>query len=313
MNIAGRMTLPVFLALLTVAPSAGQAPSALPDIYVVDSANDRVVLISSRSPGGRTTYSGGPDRFGGVEDVALDSKGRIYVADFRKNWIVRIDDMAGKGWTALGSEGDGIKQFFRPLSISLDSAGRIYVADFGNKRVVRFEDMNGAGWTVAPRIADPNPSFFSVAVDSRGRIYVAHDSEGRILRMDDITGAGLVTYGGFGRGRHQFDPVAVALDRQGRILVADHENRRIVRIDDMDGAGWIAFGTRGNGRVGEFEFPTSIAEDKAGRIYVADYGNCQIVRINDMTGLGWTTIPFGARDLASGECRGGPGNIAVSN
>jgi len=43
------------------------------------------------------------------------SPGQIYVADQRNNRIVRMDDMAGAGWTTFGIDGTLVNQFAGPV------------------------------------------------------------------------------------------------------------------------------------------------------------------------------------------------------
>lgn len=86
-----------------------------------------------------------------LSGIAVDSAGRIYVADSANSQIVRINDVAGTGWTAFGSYGSGRGQFSSPSSIFVDPGGKIYVADKDNHRIVRINDMTGSGWTALDR------------------------------------------------------------------------------------------------------------------------------------------------------------------
>src|SRR5215471_3696206 len=62
--------------------------------------------------------------------VAASASGpEIYVTDFNNNRIVRMDDMTGAGWVALGSLGPGANQLHEPTGIAVDPSGRIVVAD----------------------------------------------------------------------------------------------------------------------------------------------------------------------------------------
>lgn len=60
---------------------------------------------------------------------AVDDAGRIYVADWANDRVVRIDDMTGAGWTTLGTKGSEAKQFDGPYGIFVDPGNRIYVTD----------------------------------------------------------------------------------------------------------------------------------------------------------------------------------------
>ncbi len=164
-----------------------------------------IMRVNDMTGGGLRTLSatgGGANRFNTLGGIFVDSAGRIYVADVENDRIVRMNDMSGTGWTALGAPlrleqfNKPLVSFNRPAAVFVDGAGRIYVADMGNGRIVRVNDMTGAGWT---------------------------------------------TLGTPGTGVHQFNkPLGVFVDGAGRIYVADLDNSRIVRMNDMTGAGWTA-------------------------------------------------------------------------
>jgi len=242
----------------------------------------------------------GPNHFFDPRSIYVAPDGKIYVADTGNFRIVRMDDMAGKNWTTLGTLGLGPKQFRDPSGIYVDKAGKIYVSDADINRIVRMDDMSGAGWTTIGTDGSGTGQFnqpFGIFVDSDGKIYVADTgANSRIVRMDDMTGKGWITIGGptYGRGINQFAaPTGIFVAPDGKIYVADSRNHRIVRMDDMTGAGWITLGeTMGRG-INQFTDPDGIAVDTTGKIYVADSGNYRIVRIDDMTGAGWTTFDTG--------------------
>jgi hypothetical protein len=60
--------------------------------------------------------------------------------------VIRINDMTGAGWIALGAIGTGAHEFSFPTGLCVDDAGRVYVSDEVH-RLIRFHDMSGAGWT----------------------------------------------------------------------------------------------------------------------------------------------------------------------
>src|SRR5438552_12270114 len=136
-------------------------------------------------------------QFYGAYGIAVDSAGRIYVADTYNARIVRIDDMNGTNWTSFGTYGSDIGQFNDPSGVSIDAAGGIYVTDTGNARLVRMDDMNGANWTTFSGTGSGVGQFAQyvapVALDASGRIYVADTGNRRIVRMDDMSGANWAT------------------------------------------------------------------------------------------------------------------------
>ena len=217
----------------------------------------------------------------------------LYVADTGNNRIVRIDDMKGDNWIALGSFGAGSNQFNQPWGIAVDAAGKIYVTDGGNCRVVRMDDISGTNWTSFGQCGSGSLQFNNptgLFVDSAGKIYVTDTGNNRVVRVNDIAGDGWTAYGAAGNGTGQFaSPEGVAVDPAGKIYVADQNNSRVVRMDDMSGTNWTTLGAPGTG-TNSFSSPIAISLDGAGRIYVDDWYFAQIVRVDDMLGANWTTM-----------------------
>ena len=132
-------------------PGAFNAPSDVVvadngDIFVADGhgndTNNRVVKFSSDgtfvSAWGQTGYA--PGEFRTLHAIAIDSRGRVFVAD-RSNNRVQIFDQEGTFiamWT----------QFGRPSGIFFDDNDRIYVADSES------DDVQNPGWEMGIRIGD---------------------------------------------------------------------------------------------------------------------------------------------------------------
>src|SRR6266436_5587783 len=162
-------------------------------------------------------------QFYGAYGIALDSVGRIYIADTYNGRVVRIDDMNGTNWTSFGTWGSDVGQFMNPSGISVDSAGRIYVMDTGNNQLVRMDDMNGTNWTVMSQSPVINSYIYSlqspigVAVDAAGKIYIA-DAEyyqSAVIRVDDMMGSNWTSiYLGANS-----TPQNIAVDSSGMVLV----------------------------------------------------------------------------------------------
>jgi sugar lactone lactonase YvrE len=123
----------------------GLAVDAGGHIHVTDYGNYRIVRMDDMNGGGWVALGGsghsghrGVNQFNHPSGVMVDAGGHIYITDMVNNRIVRMDDMAGANWTALGGPGSGVSQFNRPWAVALDASGRIYVADDGNCRIARF-------------------------------------------------------------------------------------------------------------------------------------------------------------------------------
>src|SRR5712664_2512324 len=175
-------------------------------------------------------------QFYGANSIALDSAGRIYVADTYNGRVVRIDKMNGTNWTSFGTSGSDIGQFMNLSGISVDSVGRIYVMDTGNNRLVRMDDMNGTNWTTLTQSPVINGYIYSlqspigVAVDAAGEIYIA-DAEyyqPALVRVDAMTGANWTSiYLGANS-----TPNSIAIDSSGMVLLGGGGARI---VDNMAG------------------------------------------------------------------------------
>src|SRR5271165_2487079 len=221
------------------------------------------------------TQGSGVGQFYGPQGIALDSSGRIYIADIYNDRIVRIDDMNGTNWTSYGTYGTGVGQFVNPQSISIDPAGHIWVLDSGHG-LVRMDDMNGTNWTPVGSAGSGVGQFAAFGsapgFDALGRIYVADPGNRRIARFDDLNFTNWTTLSQSqpaGPYIYLFgSPTGVVTDPAGKIYVADGTN--VIRVDDMTGANWTSI------NVGTFA-PHTIAVDSSGMIVLGNGYNAQIV------------------------------------
>ena len=177
-----------------------------------------------QSLAGSTSQLGTGTIYSGATYVNTDYE-PLYIADTYNNRIVRMDDMTGDNWIALGSRGGGTNQFRNPWGIAVDAAGKIYVTDNVNCRVVRMDDMSGTNWTSLGHCGSGGHQFNNptgLFVDSAGKIYVADTGNNRVVRVNDIAGDGWKAYGAAGSGTGQFAaPEGIAVNSAGKIYIAD--------------------------------------------------------------------------------------------
>lgn len=253
--------------------------SAYTPFYFTD-GNARILRSDDLSGTNAVAYgTQGSDvgQFYGPSGIALDSAGRIYVADTYNDRIVRIDDMNGTNWTSFGTYGSGTGQFAVPQSVTIDPAGHIWVLDNGNGRLVRMDDMNGTNWTVVGAAGSGVGQFGALSsapgFDSLGRIYVADAGNRRIVRFDDLNFTNWTTLSQsqpVGPYIYLFgSPSGVVVDPAGKIYVADGSN--IIRVDDMTGANWTSIGLGANTSA------HTIAIDSSGMVLIGNGYNAQIV------------------------------------
>lgn len=110
----------------------------------------------------------GPDTFGSIADIAVDSAGHIYVLD-RQAKNVRVFNAAGAHVRTIGKEGAGPGEFRDPIAMDLDSAGRLWVVDPGNARYTVIK--NGEFVTSHHRPIASYSLPWAGGFDSQGRFY----------------------------------------------------------------------------------------------------------------------------------------------
>ncbi len=152
------------------------------DIFVADGhgilqghqTNDRIVKLSRDGTfimaWGR--HGSAPGEFDVPHSLALDSTGRLYVAD-RSNSRIQIFDQQGKFLAEW-------KQFGRPSSVYIDKNDNIYVADSqsddktnpGFKQGIRIGSVKDGRVTSFIPLTDPAiGSAEELAADDQGNIY----------------------------------------------------------------------------------------------------------------------------------------------
>ena len=104
-------------------------------IYVSDSDNCRIVRVNDMTGAGWTTLGSlgsGVLQFNGrvraqMGSIFVDTGGKIYVVDGGNARLVRMDDMTGAGWTAIGTYGGGTSQFVYPTSVFVKPQSEVIV------------------------------------------------------------------------------------------------------------------------------------------------------------------------------------------
>ncbi len=154
-------------------------------IYVVDSKQHRVrVYTLKRFKYVRTIGSrgiGGRGRFNFPTNVAVDSRGNLYVVD-TGNFRVQVFNRKGDYLRSIGRLGDVPGSFARPKGIAVDSEGHVYVVDSAFQNIQIFDEkgrlllfFGTGGW---------GPGYFTLpaglSIDSRDRIYVVDQWPGTV-------------------------------------------------------------------------------------------------------------------------------------
>jgi uncharacterized protein (TIGR03437 family) len=295
-------------------------------VYVADTNSDVIRkilpdgLAFTVAGTGAAEYSGngGPATSAGLitpRNVAFDSKGNLYIADFGSNRVREVDangnisTVAGNG--SAPYNGDGIlateASLSGPSALAFDGMGNLYIADTGNHRVrmvsngvistfVGTGTAGVAGENVSGSLAELDMPV-GLAFDPSGNLFIG-DSTGQLNggRVRKVTPGGIVsTYAGGGNlSGTQADGQAatsaalelvesVATDATGNVYFADAAGNMVRMVSPQgiistiagNGIGGYA-GDGGAAALAELNSPTGVAIDAAGNMFIAEYGDDRV-------------------------------------
>lgn len=223
----------------------GLAVDNLGNIYVADGNNHRIQKFDSNGTfltkwgrnGGDGTSGSGDGEFQFPFDVAVDSSGNIYVAEFMN---ARVQKFTSSGvfitkWGANGGDGttgtaDG--EFMEPRGIAVDTGGNVYVTDFILNRIQKFDSSGvfllkwGSSGSGNGQFDGPN----HLEVDGNDNVYVPDSDNDRIQKFSS-SGTFLAKWGSVGSSAGEFiQPISVAIDSSGNVYVVDLGNHRIQKF-----------------------------------------------------------------------------------
>jgi len=230
------------------------------------------ILAGTGSYGTPTPGTATSSALAGLDGLAVDPSGNVFIADSTNNQVFKI--------SALGT-----------LSVF---AGSGAVSNF---------------WEAPPAIT-PGPAISAdlagpsdVAVDSSGNLYVAVTSSRQIVK---ITPAGTLSIAaGTGSWFDPFDwnspgpvltpgpatsvdlnrPSGVAVDAAGNLYIADSGYQQILKVTTggtlsvVAGTGSYGAPTPGAATSSDLSFPSGIAVDSSGNLYIADSGANKVLKV----------------------------------
>jgi sugar lactone lactonase YvrE len=227
-------------------------------VYVSDMSNHCIRKISA---GQVTTYAGSgiigftngradTAAFYGMNGIAFDTQGNLYVADDGNSCIRKVSaagivtTIAGDGTRGFAEGPPSTARFSNPIGIVVDVSGNIYVADQVNKRVRKITPAGVTttlagtgvqGFADGPGNAAQFQSPTGIALDTAGNIYVSDFCRIREISPDGTvkTLAGTTVRGyadGPADSAQFYYPEGLVFDTHGDLYVVDGANHRIRKI-----------------------------------------------------------------------------------
>jgi sugar lactone lactonase YvrE len=246
--------------------------------------------------------------------VAVDSSGKIYVADTNNNAVRVVSGGSvitlAVGRTCVLDETDQCPAdvtLARPQALAY-GGGFPYVADSGSNAIRRL--TGGGAADLGSGYSDPK----GIAADNAGNVYVA-DTDNNLVKK--ITPAGSVSSlpGSYNR------PAAVAVDSSGQVYVADTGANLIKKISPtgtvsiLAGTG-LAGAADGAGSAATMNSPRGLAVDSAGNVYFSDFGNNLVRKITPEGTVG-KLAGDGAAGFIDGDATlarfNGPAGLAIDS
>ncbi len=122
------------------------------------------------------SVDGEHDAFGRIMSLAIDSRGRVVVADDLSHDL-KVFELTGEFVTTVGRSGDGPGEFYSPWQVQVGPGDSLYVWDPGRAAISVFGpdyEFNRSflvppGWTVNSMIVHPGPEIV-VSVSGTGEL-----------------------------------------------------------------------------------------------------------------------------------------------
>ena len=210
------------LGELELAEPAGVAVSGA-NYYVVDRGTPRIFRLDSS---GQVQAMLSLEALGtyGLNGMAVDANGNLYVADTGRNRIL-VFAPTGQLIKQVGHSGNDLGGFTQPMMLAFAPDSSFFVADWENNRIERWNaDFDATdAWSIGFHA-------FGVAVDQTGRIF-APDADHRRVEVFSPQGAPLGEMGAPSVPALELSPRQVALGRTEQPTLYVMGNDAIQRLD----------------------------------------------------------------------------------
>jgi sugar lactone lactonase YvrE len=284
---------------------AGIALDSSDGIYLADEENVTVSVFaaigsSTGSLNEAPTTSIGTPPISGLSapaGIALDSTGKIYVADDQS--LVHSPESSALGRNvspsvsvyAAGSNANSAPiavisgnntGLVQPQGIALDSSRNIYVVDCGdcsagesgNPSVFVYPAGSNGNISPSATITGTNTGLgipAGIAIDSSNRIYVIEEESSSVLVYPAGSNGNIAPTTTIAVDPEMGFPIGIALDSGGKIYVADEEVNGVFVYPALGGGSEDLIATIVGDKT-KLNIPLGISVDSGGAIYVADAG-----------------------------------------
>lgn len=213
-------------------------------VYVSDTWNHRVQKFTEEGEPVKTWGQYGQpfpedpaskSSFWGPRGIAVDSQGRVFVAD-TGNKRIAVFDEDGNYITEFGTAGLDPGQFDEPVGVAVSKEGTVFVTDTWNQRIQSFIPNEDASlyfplhqWDVNAWFGQSLENKPFIAVGEDNHVFITDPEGYRVIEFTE-NGEFVRTWGDFGTGPAEIGLAAgVAVDTEGAIWVTDAGNNRILR------------------------------------------------------------------------------------
>lgn len=190
-------------------------------------------LLDDRTIGGESGSA--PGQFNFVTDVAQDSQGHYYIAEYGEFDRVQKFTRSGEFVMQWGRHGSELGEFIRPQSIAFDDQQRLWVADACNHRIQVFE-VSGNEAKLVRHWGEQGSALgqlnypYGLQLDGQGHVYLCEFGNHRVQKFTE-EGKLVGWWGRNGRRDGELcQPWTAQLDSRGRLHVLDSYNHRVQRI-----------------------------------------------------------------------------------
>lgn len=188
-----------------------------------DKTGDIKLILGRRNSPGSGWYDNGYQLLllNAPSDVALDSKGNIYVADGGNFRMIKFDP-DGNFVKAWGEKGKEPGNFNFPHSIHIDHQDTLYITDRQNARIQLF-DSQGKFLTQWQGIGYP----YEIEGYDQDSVMIT-DARTGVVNKISYQGKLQESFGEWGKKQNQLGfPHGLALDREGKVYVGELLNWRV--------------------------------------------------------------------------------------